>query len=38
VKAVCDGNIAVYVVDRWVHVLQMAAKAELPSSEETKVS
>ena len=36
--AVCDCNIAVCVFDRWVHVLHMAAKAELPSAGETEVS
>jgi hypothetical protein len=38
VMAVCVCNIAVCIFDRWVHVLQMAAKAELPSAEETEVS
>lgn len=38
VTGVCDCNIAVCVFGRWVHVLQMAAKAELPSPEKTKVS
>jgi hypothetical protein len=35
--ALCDCNIAVCIFGRWVHVLQMAAKAELPSPEKTEV-
>ena len=38
VMAVCDWNIVDCVFGRWVHVLQMAAKAELPSPEKTEVS
>ena len=38
VTAVCDCDLAVCVFGRWVHVLQMAAKAELPSPEKKAVS
>jgi hypothetical protein len=26
----------IFIFDRWVHVLQMAAQAELPSPEKTE--
>jgi len=36
--AAYDCNIAVCVFGRWVHVLQMSAKAEIPSPEKKAVS